>query len=200
MNIFNKTKIWKDLAIWLILQCIFLTYTKNKKSIIFPVLGQGWCPLCLCFCFPKGFNLKLSFHFFGLSGYFLKDFYLFIFRERGKEGEREGVKHQRVVASHTPPSGGPGLQPRHAPRLGIQPVTLWFAGGYSIHWAAAAKPLWVLSRDLCKLVVGYPYSKYKWLILFYGNSELFLTFSCFINYNVCFDHLLDKVKFWLNIL
>ena len=30
---------------------------------------------------------------------FFKDFYLFIFRERGKEGEREEEKHQCVVAS-----------------------------------------------------------------------------------------------------
>ena len=29
-------------------------------------------------------------------------FYLFIFRERGREGEREGKKHQYVVASHVP--------------------------------------------------------------------------------------------------
>ena len=32
-------------------------------------------------------------------------FYLFIFRERGREGERGGKKHQCVVASHTPPTG-----------------------------------------------------------------------------------------------
>ena len=36
---------------------------------------------------------------------FLKRFYLFIFRERGKEGEREREKHQGVVASHVPPRG-----------------------------------------------------------------------------------------------
>ena len=30
---------------------------------------------------------------------------LFIFRERGKEGEREGEKHQCVVAPHAPPTG-----------------------------------------------------------------------------------------------
>ena len=28
-----------------------------------------------------------------------------MFRERGREGEREGEKHQCVVASHVPPSG-----------------------------------------------------------------------------------------------
>ena len=31
--------------------------------------------------------------------------YLFIFRERGREGEREGEKHQCVVASCAPPTG-----------------------------------------------------------------------------------------------
>ena len=36
---------------------------------------------------------------------FFKDFiYVFIFRERGREGEREGEKHQCVLASHTPPT------------------------------------------------------------------------------------------------
>ena len=32
-------------------------------------------------------------------------FYLFIFRERGKEREREGEKHQCVVVSHDPSTG-----------------------------------------------------------------------------------------------
>ena len=32
-------------------------------------------------------------------------FYLFIFRERRKEGEREGEKHHSVVASPAPPTG-----------------------------------------------------------------------------------------------
>ena len=41
--------------------------------------------------------------------------YLFIFREQGKEGERAGEKHQYVVASRAPPTGGlahnPGMCP-----------------------------------------------------------------------------------------
>ena len=40
-----------------------------------------------------------------LIGFFLR-FYVFIFRERGKEGEREGEKHQCVVAYQAPPPGG----------------------------------------------------------------------------------------------
>ena len=36
---------------------------------------------------------------------FFKRFYLFIFREKGKEGERERQKYHCVVASHAPPTG-----------------------------------------------------------------------------------------------
>ena len=47
--------------------------------------------------------------------YFFLRFYLFIFRERGGEGEREGEKHQCVVASCAPPTGdlagNPGMCP-----------------------------------------------------------------------------------------
>ena len=51
-----------------------------------------------------------------VSGFvFFLRFYLFVFRERGGEGEREREKHQCVVGSLTPSTGGPGLQPRHVP-------------------------------------------------------------------------------------
>ena len=33
----------------------------------------------------------------------------------------------------------PGPQPRHVPWLGIEPVTLWFTGQRSIHWATPAR-------------------------------------------------------------
>ena len=46
---------------------------------------------------------------------FLKSFYLYIFRERGREGEREGEKHQRVVASHVPHTGDPASNPGMCP-------------------------------------------------------------------------------------
>ena len=42
----------------------------------------------------------LSLHY----DFFFK-FYLFIFRERGGEGEREGEKHPCVIASHITPTG-----------------------------------------------------------------------------------------------
>ena len=37
--------------------------------------------------------------------FFFKRFYLFIFRERGKEGEREGGKHQVQLLLAQPPQG-----------------------------------------------------------------------------------------------
>ena len=40
-----------------------------------------------------------------------KIFYLLIFREKGREGEREEEKHQCVVASHVPPTGDLACNP-----------------------------------------------------------------------------------------
>ena len=45
---------------------------------------------------------------------FFKDC-LFIFRGRGKEGEREGEKQHCVVASHTPPTGDTAPNPGMCP-------------------------------------------------------------------------------------
>ena len=39
------------------------------------------------------------------GAFFLDFIYLFIFKERGREGGREGKKHQCVVASRVPPTG-----------------------------------------------------------------------------------------------
>ena len=59
-----------------------------------------------------------------LSFFFLR-FYLFIFRERGKEGERERETSMYDSLS-LGPQRRPGLQPRHVPWLGIEPAILWF--------------------------------------------------------------------------
>ena len=69
---------------------------------------------------------------------FLNLFFKFIFRERGREGEREGEKHQcaRDISigclSHTP-YWGSGPQPRHVPCLDIEPSTFQFEGQHSVH-------------------------------------------------------------------
>ena len=63
------------------------------------------------------------------NGVFFLRFCLFIFRERRREGEREGEKHQCVVASRMPhqgPDHNPGMCPdsESNPRLfGLQAGT-----------------------------------------------------------------------------
>ena len=80
----------------------------------------------------------LTFFFFFLI------FYLFTFSKRGREGEREGEKHQCErdtsigYLSHNP-NWGPSPQPRHVPWSGIEPATFWFTGWHSIHWATPAR-------------------------------------------------------------
>ena len=70
---------------------------------------------------------------------FWERFYLFIFREKRKEGEREGDKHRydretSVVASHTHPDLGPAVSQACAP-LGTEPVTFRFAEWCPANWA-----------------------------------------------------------------
>ena len=69
--------------------------------------------------------------------FFFLRFHLFIL-----DWGREGEKHQCVVGSRVSPTGDlAGPQPRHVLWLGIQPVTLWFAGWHSIHWATPARAI-----------------------------------------------------------
>ena len=62
--------------------------------------------------------------------FFFKTLFIY-FLEKGRESEREGEKHQCVVASHMPPYWGPGPQTRNVPWLGIKLATLWFTGRHS---------------------------------------------------------------------
>ena len=69
-----------------------------------------------------------------------KNIYLFIFRERGKEGERErNMMCERN--SNQLPLSRPLLvtwPETHAAWLGIKPATLWSVGQSSIHWTTPA--------------------------------------------------------------
>ena len=62
-----------------------------------------------------------------------KNILFIIFRHRRREGERKGESELHA------PNWGPSRQPRHVPLLGIEPVTLWFAGWCSVHWATPAR-------------------------------------------------------------
>ena len=61
-----------------------------------------------------------------------KVFYLFSFREKRREGEKDGEKHQCMVASHTLPTGDLARNPGMCPDWESN-QRLWFAGQHSIH-------------------------------------------------------------------
>ena len=120
----------------------------KRLQVQFPVRAHAWVagqvPSWGC---ARGNGLMFLSHSFSLpyplsenKQTFFKDFILFIFRQRGREGEREGEKSQCVVASRAPPTGDLAHNPvRHVPWLGIKPATLWFSGRCSIHWATPAR-------------------------------------------------------------
>ena len=64
----------------------------------------------------------------GFVIFFLR-FYLFIFRERGKEGQKHWCARETLMCCllHTP-NRRPGPQPRHVLWPGIEPATFWFVG------------------------------------------------------------------------
>ena len=69
-------------------------------------------------------------------------FYLFIFRERGRDRER-GREISMCGCLSCALHWGPDLQPRLVPCLGIELVTPWFtAHACSIHWAIPARAEW----------------------------------------------------------
>ena len=93
--------------------------------------------------------------YFILYYFYFLNFYLFL--ERGREREREGEKHQCVVASWPPPTGGLALNPGVCPRLGIELATLWFTGRSSIHWATPARTKkWYFIDHAVKVVPIFP--------------------------------------------
>ena len=68
--------------------------------------------------------------FYKHYNFFFLRFYLFFFRKR--KGGREIRRHTLMCGCLLQsPYWGPGLQPKHVPWLGIELVTLWFAGWHS---------------------------------------------------------------------
>ena len=79
------------------------------------------------------FSLLYDFHFF-----LLKIKFILFFRE-GKGGRKRGGETSMCGCLSHAPYWGPGRKPRLAPWLEIGPVTLWFTGWRSIHWATPAR-------------------------------------------------------------
>ena len=76
----------------------------------------------------------LLFLFFFIFYFIFKRFHLFIFRER------EGEKHQCVLASRTPPIRDLAHNPGMHPGI-IEPRIFWFTSQHAIHWATQTRAL-----------------------------------------------------------
>ena len=68
-------------------------------------------------------------------------FYLFIFRERGRKGERGGGKHQCVVISHESPTGDLPITQACA-LTGNEISNALVCSLHSIHWVTPPGPRW----------------------------------------------------------
>ena len=66
---------------------------------------------------------------------------LCFFLQRGEEREKRGREISMCSCLSCAPHKGPSPQPRNVPWLGIKPVTLWFTGWRSIHWATPARAI-----------------------------------------------------------
>ena len=113
---------------------------------------------------------------------FFKRFYLFTFRERG----REGGKHQCVVASCTALTG---YLPRNSGIALFENWTsdpFWFTGLHSIHWTTPARA-WPISSNLRwrEIVLN----DYKVSFTFYYSVGNFFKGSIFSFFAVYFSHL-----------
>ena len=92
----RKWKTWDNL---------FCTHTVQHRGLHL-ICTQKYLLKTDNLTFSKDFYLFIFFDKSCFQQIHFLIFYLFIYKERVREGEREGEKHQCVVASHMPPTGG----------------------------------------------------------------------------------------------
>ena len=128
---------------------------------------------------------------------FLKRLCLFIFKERGREGERGRETSVYGCLLHAP-YWGPGLKPRHVPWLGIEPATLCFTVWCSIHWAtpARARELFLKEHSQGIILRLNPLNIKAFVINRVGHTHLHLKAE-YINFKVV---QVWNWEFWLLIL
>ena len=79
----------------------------------------------------------LIFNFYPHLRTFFKKIYLFLERGEGRDKERE--RNIPVWLPLARPLLGTGPATQCVPWLGIKPVTFWFTGRHSIHWATSVR-------------------------------------------------------------
>ena len=82
--------------------------SRLKILILMPYVHSGIFPSIITNNFEECIKILINTIFY-LFVHF-KDF-IYLFLERGRVGEREGEKHQCVVASHVPPTGDLACNP-----------------------------------------------------------------------------------------
>ena len=134
--------LWKDL--WESFLPLFLP---RRPLVLLYCLWILWLGILFALCQrDKRFFSFVLLTMVGSFFFFLR-FYLFIFREQGREEEREREMSMCGCLSRGP-HWGPGLQPRHVPWLGVQPVTLVHSL-LSTHCVTPARaPWWVFIHAL----------------------------------------------------
>ena len=124
-------------------------------------------PKWLCSCpLPAFYMFSFSHSQPSPAGVRLHDFvfnlrlfiYLFIFREGGTEGEKEGNIH---VFSCVCPDWGLNSQPRHLPWSEIKPATSQFVGRNPTNWATMVRAVFVILVILIS-VQYYTVFFFKW--------------------------------------
>ena len=107
-----------------------------------------------------------------------KRFYLFIFRQKGRQGERKGEKHQCVVASHALPTGDLATQAcALTGNWTSDPLVLRLALNPLSHTSQGSKPL--LTRS-----VGHSTFSIHCMNLFFVCFSCIFTFLEIIKHNM----------------
>ena len=139
----------QNISFFIIVLPSFSVLCKERYFYLFAT-GSGRICLALSIYIVSTFSCGTDLLQWNLLWYSFKNLfiYLFIFRDWGREGEREGEKcwcarDTSIGCLSYTPYRGPGPQPRHVPWLGIEPVTFKFAGRYSAHWAIVARAVFV---------------------------------------------------------
>ena len=137
--------------------CLSVTSGTGEQGFPAPVLPHSHAPIPLLttslFLLPFPFPLSPSFPY--LLSLFLQSFYpfyfsfwcsfclkdfIYLFLDSGERREKESERNINVWLPLTCPTlGNLASNPRYVPWLGFEPVTLWFAGWRSIHWATLVK-------------------------------------------------------------
>ena len=127
----------------------FSTYLCSPRFLLVCALTRDWtCNLGASGQHSNQLSYLARVHY----SFFKKDFYLFIFRERRRERERKGEKHQcareaSIGASHTPLSRGPACNQACA-LTGIEPAAPQSAGPHQLSHTCQGTLFYLWNEDL----------------------------------------------------